>query len=89
MVAPIKIYGKPVRALIDCEATRCFITPCVTATRLKGIPHDIFHELGNGEKYLSRGYVPDVPMATAAFTVKVGLTVTNLLHNVDFVLGIN
>ena len=56
---------------------------------LKGIPRDVFLELRNGEKYLSRGYVPDVPIATAGLTVKIGLTVTNLLHKVDLVLGIN
>ena len=51
--------------------------------------HDIFLQLGNGEKYLSKGYVPEVPITTAGLTVKVGLTVTNLLHEVDLVLGIN
>ena len=47
---------------------------------LKGIPRDIFPELGNGEKYLFRGYVPEVPVVAAGLTVKVGLTVTNVLH---------
>ena len=56
---------------------------------LKGVPQDIFLELGNGEKYLSRAYVPEVLVVTAGLTVKVGLTVTNLLHEVDLVLGIN
>ena len=71
-------------------ATRCFITPsCVNYVGLKGIPHDVFLELGNGAKYLSRGYVPEVPLTTVALTVKVGLTVTNLLHEVDLVLGSN
>ena len=56
---------------------------------LKGIPQDIFLELGNGEKYLSRGYVPEVLVVTAGLTVKVGLTVTNLLYDMDLVLGIN
>ena len=90
LVVSAMIYGKSVRALIDSGATRCFITPsCITAVGLKGIPRDVFLELGNGEKYLSRGYVPDVPVVTAGLTVKVGLTVTNLLHEVDLVLGIN
>ena len=78
------------RALIDSGATRCFITPaCVTAVGLKGQPRDIFLELGNGEKYLSKGYVPHVPVVTAGLTVKIGLTVTHLVHEVDLVLGIN
>ena len=66
------------------------MTPaCITAVGLKGISRDIFLELGNGQKYLSRGYVPEVPVVTAGLTVKVGLTVTNLLHEVDVVLGMN
>ena len=78
------------RALIDSGATRCFVTPaCVTTVGLKGQPRDTFLELGNGEKFLSRGYVPDVPVVTAGLTVKIGLTITNLLHEVDLVLGIN
>ena len=61
----------------------------MTTVGLKGQPRDTFLELGNGEKFLSRGYVPDVPVVTAGLTVKIGLTVTNLLHEVDLVLGIN
>ena len=48
-----------------------------------------FLELGNGEKFLSRGYVTDVPVVTTGLTVKIGFTVTSLLHKVDLVLGIN
>ena len=66
------------------------MTPsCITRVGLKGIPNDIFLELGNGEKYLSRGLVPDVPIVIAGLTIKIDLTVTNLLHEVDLVLGIN
>ena len=90
MVVPTNIYGKEVSELIDSGATRCFVTPsCVARVGLKGIPRDVFLELGNGEKYLSRGYVPDVPIVIAGLKVKIGLTVTNLLHEVDLVLGIN
>ena len=65
MVVATRIYGKPVRALIDSSATRCFVTlACVTTVGLKGQPHDTFLELGNGEKFLSKGYVPDVPVVT-------------------------
>ena len=76
--------------MIDSGETGCFVTPSFMArVGLKGIPRDVFLELGNGEKCLSRGFVPDVPIATAGLTVKIGLTVTNLLHEVDLVLGIN
>ena len=90
MVAAARVYGKPVRALIDSSATRCFVTPaCMVAMGLKGQPRDTFLELGNGAKFLSRGYVPDVAVVTVGLTVKIGLTVTNLLREVDLVLGIN
>ena len=49
MVVPARIYGKTVKALIDSGATRCFVTPsCITTIGPKGVPHDIFLELGNG-----------------------------------------
>ena len=90
LVVPTQIYGKTVKALIDSGATRCFVTPSYVArVGLKGMPQDVFLELGNGQKYLSRGFVPDTTVVTAGLTVRVGLTVTNLLHEVDLVLGIN
>ena len=90
MVVDVRIYGKPVGALIDGGATRCFVTPiCVSTVGLKGQPRNTFLELGNGAKFLSRGYVPDVLVVTTGLTIKIGLTVTNLLHDVDIVLGIN
>ena len=52
MVVPVRIYGETGKALIDIGATKCFVTmSCITAVGLKGIPHDIFLELGNGGKY--------------------------------------
>ena len=66
-----------------------FVIPsCVPHVGLKGIPRDAFLELGNGEEYLSRGYFPDVSIDTAGLPVKIGVTVTNLMHEVDLVLGI-
>ena len=71
-------------------STICFVTPsCITAVGLKGVPRDNFLELGNGEQFLSREYVPDVLVVTEGLTMKVGLTVTNLIHAVDLVLGVN
>ena len=90
MVVSASIYGRKIRTLIDSGATRCFVSPAyVTACGLKGVPRDVFLELGNGEKILSRGYIPNVPVVTTGLTVKTGLTITNLLHNVDLVLGMN
>ena len=90
MVVSASIYSRKIRTLIDSGAARCFVSPaCVTAYRLKGVPRDVFLELGNGEKILSRGYIPDIPIVTTGLTVKTELTVTNLLHDVDLVLGMN
>ena len=84
LVVSARIHGKTVRALIDSGATRCFATPtCITTVGLKGVPRDIFLELGNGEKILSKEYILDVPVVIAGLTTKVGLTITNLLHEVD------
>ena len=90
LVVTARINGRPVRALIDSGATRWFVTPsCVTAVGLKGQPHDTFLELGNGQKFLSRGLVPEVPVVIVGLTVRVGLTITSLFHEVDLVLGVN
>ena len=65
MVVSARIYGRKIRTLIDSGATRCFVSPaCVTACGLKGRPRDIFLELGNVEKIISRGYILDVPVVT-------------------------
>ena len=77
-----EIYGRNIRALIDSGATRCFVTPaCMTMCGIRANPRDVFFELGNGGKFLSRGLIPDVPIVT------VGITVTKLLHEMDLVLG--
>ena len=90
MVVSARIYGRRVHTLIDSGATKCFVSPsCVTACDLKGVPRDAFLELGNGEKILSRGYILDIPIIIVGLTVKMGLTVANLLHDVDLMLGMN
>ena len=61
----------------------------VIVVGLKGVPYNIFLELGNEERYLYNGYVPVLPVVTIGLTVKIGLTIINLLHNVDLVLYIN
>ena len=90
LVIAASINGHSVLALIDSGATRCFVTPaCIAAVGLMGKPQDTFLELGNGQKFLSRGFVPEAPVVTAGLPVRVGLTVTSLLHEVDLVLGMN
>ena len=49
--------------------------------------HNTFLELGDGKKVLSRGRAVDVPVVTSGYEMKTNLTVSNLLHGVDIVLG--
>ena len=90
IVVSASIYGRKIRTLIDSGATRCFVSPaCLAACGLKGVPRDVFLELGNREKILSSGYIPNIPVVTTSLIVKTGLTFTSLLHDVDLVLGMN
>ena len=88
LVVPLRIFGHEVRALIDSDATRNFISPAgVTQCGLTIESHNTFLELGDGKKVLSRGRAIDVPVVTSGFTMKTNLKVCNLLHDVDVVLG--
>ena len=90
LVVSARIFGHTVHALVDSGATRCFISSgAVLPLGLKSTSEDTLLELGNGDRILSRGKVNDVPVVTAGLSVKLDLTVTKLLHNVDLVLGIN
>ena len=46
-----------------------------------------FLELGDGTKVLSRVRTANVPVVPAGYSQKIDLTVCNLLHKVDLVLG--
>ena len=88
MVVPAQIFGHEVRALIDSGATRNFISPAgVTKCGLSVESHNTFLELGDGKKVLSRGRAVDVPVVMSGYTLRTNLTVSNLLHGVDVVLG--
>ena len=88
LVVPARIFGHEVRALIDSGATRNFISPAgVMKCGLTIESHNTFLELGDGKKVLSRGRAVDVPVVTSGYTMKTNLTVSNLLHGVDLVLG--
>ena len=39
--------------------------------------------------FYSGGYVTNIPVVTTGLIVKIGVTVTNLLHEVHLLLGIN
>ena len=88
IVVPVRIFGQEIRALIDSGTTQCFISPAgVTKCGLNVESHNTFLELGDGTKVLSWGRVVGVPVVTAGYTLKTDLTVSNLLHGVDVVLG--
>ena len=90
LIVPIRIYGKVFGALVDSEASRCFISPEVLQTaQLQWEPHDIFLKLGNGERVLSRGRVMNVPIVTGNHCTRCNLTVTSFLHQVNLVLGVS
>ena len=85
---PVRIFGHEIRALIDSGASRNFISPAgVTKCGLSVESHNTFLELGDGKKVLSRGRAVDVPVVTSGYEMKTNLTVSNLLHGVDVVLG--
>ena len=88
LIVPARIFGHEIRALIDSGATRNFISPAgVTKCGLRVESHNTFLELGDGKKVLSRGRAVDVPVVTSSYRMKTNLTVSNLLHGVDVVLG--
>ena len=90
LIIPIRIFGKGFHALVDSGFSRSFISPsAVDRAQLQCKPCDTFLELGNGEKILSRGLVPSVPIVTGGICTKMNLTVTKLLFDVDVVLGVN
>ena len=53
------------------------------------MPCDVFLELGNGTTALSHGKVQGAPITTTSVIARMDLTVSQLLHDVDIVLGIN
>ena len=88
LVVPARIFCHEICPLIDSGATRNFISPAgVTQCGLTVESHNTFLELGDGKKVLSRGRAVDVPVVTSGCTMKTNLTVSNLLHGVDIVLG--
>ena len=75
--------------MIDSGATSSFISPaCITETGSKTRKNNTFLELGNGSKVLSKFEAIDIPVVMAGRTFRIDFTVSDLLHNVDIVLGI-
>ena len=90
LIVPMRVYGHFVQALIDSGATRCVISAqAIKPLGLSTVHENTFLELGDGQKILSRGKVLNVPVVSGGLTVKMDLTITSLLHEVDLILGIN
>ena len=49
--------------------------------------HNTFLEFGDSKKVLSRGRSVDIPVVMSGYSMKTNLTVSNLLHGVDVILG--
>lgn len=85
-----RIFGHPIRALIDSGAIRCSIyTSAVVPLGLSTVIDYTFLGLGDGQKVLSKGKTLDIPILTAGVTKRMDLIITSLLHEVDVILGIN
>ena len=83
-------YGKHLKELIDSCATRCFVSLAVVRSLvLETIKLYTILELGDGQKIDSKGKAINVPVVTADLTLRLDLTITLLLHDVDLILGIN
>ena len=88
LVVPARIFSHEVRALTDSDATQNFISPAgVMQCGLTVESHNTFLELRDGKKVLSWGRAVNVPVVTSGYTMRTNLTVSNLLHGVDIVLG--
>ena len=90
LIIPVRVFGKQAQALVDSGATRSFVSPKGTVQLgLHCVMDDVVLELADGSKVLSKGKAPHVPVVAAGSTVKVDLTVTPLLQDVDLILGVN
>ena len=88
LVVLARIFGHEICALIDSSTMRNYISPAgVTQCGLTIESYNTFLELGDGKKVLSRGRAVDVPFVASSYSMKTNLTVSNLLHGVDLVLG--
>ena len=90
LVVQACIYGHKVCALIDDGATWCFTSSgVVLPLGLKSTYKDTLLELGNGDCILSWGRVNDVLVVIVGLCVRLDLTITKLLDNIDVILGMN
>ena len=75
---------------MDSGATRSFVNSKGTVTLgLHCTLDDAMLELANSTKILSKGKAPHMPITAVGSIIKVDLTVTLLLQDVDVILGAN
>ena len=84
------INGRRLTALIDSGASRCYMSPNTAAQcELKLEKETMYLELADGSKIQATQKASNVCCEVGKAVCKVTFTVTQLLHNVDLVLGIN
>ena len=87
---PASINGRRLTALIDSGASRCYMSPNTAAQcNLRLEKEMMYLELADGSKIQATQKASNVRCEVGTSVCKVTFTVTQLLHNVDLVLGIN
>ena len=87
---PVRVYGHNLTALVDSGATRCYVArQAVVPLGMRPIHEDAVLELADGSKVHSDGRIPDVLMNMGPQVYKESFTVTDLLSDVDIVLGMS
>ena len=87
---PASINGRRLIALIDSGASRCYMSPNTAAhCDLQLEKEMMFLELADESKIQATQKASNVCCEVGKSVCKVTLTVTQLLHNVDLVLGVN
>ena len=87
---PVTINGHKASALVDSDATRCYMVPSmVIAIDLHTVNSNSLLELADGTKIHSLSKAPNVVVYIGQHPSKMDFTVTKLLHGVELVLGMN
>ena len=84
----IQLSGRSYVALVDSGASRCYASPAtVDLLEQPCIPELVHLELADSSKICSTQKVQDVKCVVGNTVCRMDLTVTNLLHDVDVILG--
>ena len=84
----VRLCGREVCALIDCGASRCYLTPqVVLRLGLQPIAESATLELGDGTRVPSSGCLKNQIFTMESQTFSQDFTITQLMPGVDMVLG--